>query len=293
MHTNNFDISIQLKEAIEKQINNALALPKNSDLSQEDLVYQLRKSIKRIRALCQLLKPVLSEDDYHKIIDFIKKTGHSTTILRESSVNLKTFEQLDEMTPIDIPEKSKALIIEILNNRVQEVYLNKERAFDKIHIGVSFQLKLLQEKLNMLSFRSYPEELLYLAIKRTYTKSLRLFKNSRISLQSCTIHRWRQFNKYLIIQLKLGPLFAKGIYEEFISELKNLTDILGKEHDLAMLKAFLSTNLKNRIELQDLKAVQLHIDDERRKLQKEAFQKGCLIFSRSLSWVPQAENILV
>jgi CHAD domain-containing protein len=91
----------------------------------------------------------------------------------------------------------------------------------------------------------------------------------------------------------LGPVFTERIYKEFISELKILTDILGKEHDLAMLKAFLSTNLKNKIDCLDMKAVQLHIDNERRKLQKEAFQKGCIIFSQQLSWTPQTENILV
>jgi len=279
METNNPDIGIHLKAVIEDQIKCALILVHNTTLEQKVKVRELRRNIKNVRSIFKLFKPIVTETDFHLIDKQIGDINRSLTIPREASVNLKTFYSIEKLLSGNISLATNKLIITELTNHYNLAYTNNANAFDRTILNISFQLSKLREKISLLPAKTYSESLLYMALDKTFSKTVRFYTDSKLSLKTNIIHKWKISNKHLTAQIQFASLFHINLFEKLIDDLEIITDLLGKDHDLAVLHDFIFRTLDEKIEKKELNELQQVIDNVRRKIQKEAFIKGNAIFS--------------
>jgi CHAD domain-containing protein len=118
---------------------------------------------------------------------------------------------------------------------------------------------------------------LILLIKKTYHKTAKLYNDARSSLDTEIIHKWRRFNKHLLFQLKLSPFRTNNNTSKMISSLEELSDILGAEHDLAIMEDYLKDNFN--LSKEDQQQIHLIVSKERSRLQKTAFAIGAKLFT--------------
>jgi CHAD domain-containing protein len=98
------------------------------------------------------------------------------------------------------------------------------------------------------------------------------------------IHKWRRFCKHVYSQLKFGPLPKTEINNEFIKNLDNLSEILGKEHDFDVLNQLFIKNIYKEIDQKDSALIFHFIERERNRLHIIAFSSGRELFTRKLSF---------
>jgi hypothetical protein len=291
MHTKSPDIGIQLKSSIENQINSALMLIHNRELSQKSIVRELRRNIKNVRSIFKLFRPVISEIDFHTTDEQIGKINRALTIQREAWVNLKTYHYLEGHLPENFCQLTKTMIFNELTDNFNSVYSNKNNAFDKIILNISFQLSKLQEKVNLLLLREYSESMLYLALEKSYTKTSRLYFHSKISLRTDIMHKWKRFNKHFTNQIMFVSLFHETQFDKLTEELDMLTELLGKERDLVILNGHLTKKMQKKIDRKERMMLHQVIDSERRKLQKAAFVMSNSLFAKRINIFKTEEAI--
>jgi CHAD domain-containing protein len=279
MQMKNPDIGIHFKAVIEDQIKCALKLVHDDKIDQKVKVRELRRNIKNIRSVFKLFKPIVAETDFHSIDKQIGDINRSLTIQREASVNLKTFFSIEKLLSDNISGETNELIIDELTNHYNKAYSNYDNAFDKIILNISFQLSKLREKIGLLATKEYTESLLYLSLDKSFSKTVRLYTDSKLSLKTNMIHKWKICNKHLTTQIQFTALFHLNLFDKLIVDLEAITDLLGKDHDLAVLHDFIFGRLEEKIGKKELYELQQVIDTSRRKIQKEAFIKGNLVFS--------------
>jgi CHAD domain-containing protein len=292
MQMKNPDIGIHFKAVIEDQIKCALNLVHDGKLNHKVKVRELRRNIKNIRSVFKLFKPIVAETDFHNIDKQIGDINRSLTVQREASVNLKTFFSIEKLLSDNISAQTNDLIIDELTDHYNLVYSNYDNAFDKIILNISFQLSKLREKIGLLTIKKYTETLLYLALDKTFAKTVRLYADSKLSLKTNIIHKWKISNKHLTTQIQFTSLFHENLFDKLIVDLEAITDLLGKDHDLAVLHDFIFGRLEDKIGKKELYEIQQVIDTARRKIQKEAFIKGNLIFSERFN-IHKTETTIV
>lgn len=292
LQTITIDIGIHFKNVIENQINSALKFCHDTQNSRKTIVRELRRNIKTARSVFKLFKPIISEADYHAIDKQIGNINQSLTKLRDASVNLKTYRYIEELLPTSFPVETNTKILNELTEHFNSSYSNYNNAFDKIILNTSFQLSMLRERIKAINAKEYTEDLLYLALERTFSKTTRFFKNSKKSIQTTIIHRWRVYNKHLIAQIQFLSIYYDNLIDKLVGDLELISAFLGIEHDLAILSDHLQNSFKEKLNKSEKEELQRVIDNERRKLQKKAFALGNTIFSDRMN-IRKPENVVV
>jgi CHAD domain-containing protein len=281
----NRDISISLKEIITGQLNNLLLQIRNNNQSPEILVHEVRKGIKRIRSLFRLFKPAISEYDFHIINELIADAGRSLTLHREAVVNYQTYKEIERSINDSISTSAKVIINQYLSKEVKEAYSNIGNAFNNQILNVSFQLSKIRDKIDSLNVRNYSHDLFILALEKNYQKTIHYFSICRISLHLEAIHKWRKFCKHVFFQVRFGPLPENEESNKFAEQLNILSEILGKEHDLAVLNLHFIKHIYKDIEAKDRTILLQYFDRERTNFQKKAFWHGREIFSKEIPFM--------
>jgi CHAD domain-containing protein len=112
---------------------------------------------------------------------------------------------------------------------------------------------------------------------RTYRGAKAARKTSRKNPTIANLHEWRKQTKYLRYQLEaLRPMWPVAI-DQLCDMAKDLSDLLGQDHDLAVLRQALGEpnvcpNGVTRA------ALELRIDTSRTELQKRAFRRSQSLF---------------
>ncbi len=271
------NISEQIIRSIFDEIDHAFLLHDSTDYSQEILVHEYRKIIKRVRALLRLIIPGIDEKTYVGLDSLLGRTGNSITHQRESTVNLRSFLLLEEFSNEKLPETLKSSALDLLTREFKIAYNNDQGMLKNKLAGIVFQLKSIKDKLERISLFEYSSEQFINCLKKSYAKTMQLYHDSIHTSETEVIHKWRKLSKYLLFQLKYSPVELMNA-GKLIDDLDSITDILGKDHDLAVLENFITQNID--LTTEESNAFHKVIDNTRLKLQKNAFVIGKSIFTK-------------
>jgi CHAD domain-containing protein len=156
------------------------------------------------------------------------------TQARDAKVLVDTFDkiaaQLNGSIPSGVISRVRNILkasYEVINHRV----LRQENAFR----NVTRAMREVSGRLEHYPMRGKTKKLLAQGMLETYRKAYRAFAAANQKRTPVHLHEWRKQSKYLWQQIRLlGP---KGLAEtkKMRDGLRKLTDVLGDEHDLAVL----------------------------------------------------------
>lgn len=268
------DRQLEIKSKISGQVDGFQKICRNTKDPPEKIIHELRKNIKRTRALFRFLKPLISEHSFHHIDGKLAKIAHSFTLERESSVNLALYSSLLESNDIKLSETSRKIILRRLVHERDQAYSNWVSGLNGTLLRHQITMSRILDEIEDLAVTSGAGELEIRAIQSTHIRAIRYYNNSVLSLQTETLHKWRKQLKRLLFQLKFGieeksqEILGKVVF------LDKLTGILGKDHDMAILEQKITEVFKKDISRDELQHLLNLIDKQRNALQKEAFQMG-------------------
>ncbi len=267
-----------IREIIVREITNSLALQHNSEYNAESRIHEYRKAIKRCRSLLWVFRLCIDEFEYTQLDEKFSKVGGDMAERRDATVNLRTFLHLRQTHSTFLPENINQQITNDLTENLKIAYAICNNNPIKTEASLLDNLKTVWTDLNSINIKPCSHSDFLNTIEKSHYKAAQLYFDSRNTLETEIIHKWRKSTKRLLLQLKFTPSIDQILMDPIITKLDKITDSLGRDHDLAVLENTLKENI--RLSRENFQKIHLIVIKERAKLQKEAFWLGEEVFSK-------------
>lgn len=266
---------------VRKQLEGAQeSLGDSNRNSLDERIHSVRKRFKRVRAVVRLVRYSIGEPAYRTENEAFRDAGRPLSEVRDAKVLLEALAKLKEKSRNEarhapFRQARKALIAQ--QREVHKRVLEDERPFADTASAVEQGRDRLQDWTDISSdWRNLGK-----GVKRVYSKGRKAFDQVKSEATVESLHEWRKQVKYLRHQLELlAPTWPK-VVGELASQADQLGELLGEDHDLAVLGSTLgSSQAADRLD-QSVDSLTVLIDRERKKLQLQAISKGELLYRDS------------
>ena len=222
-----------LRRLSRRQLDRALAaLAEPGVLGLEETVHDVRKRCKKVRGLIRLVRPGLGRE-YRRANADVRDAARELSPLRDAHAMLGTFDDLIAATHGDqLPGEALAGVRAGLALRAAAA----ERAdADVLLKRAGEHLARVRERLD----RWAPEDdvaIVLSGLTENYRRGRRAFRHALDHPTDAALHEWRKRAKYGWHHAKLLHAVAPSVLGPLEKRLKDLSDGLGDDHDLAVLR---------------------------------------------------------
>ncbi len=270
-----------------EQINGALAEIDDPELPQDETVHQVRKRCKKIRALLKLVRHCTPDFDrtYQFENGWFKDAAKLLATIRDTDVVIETFDELvadaDERTTEQITPLRSFLVpqsvpsVETERNSKNE---QKIRDFRK-------KMELAKKRVSHWNIPDGSDfALIGSGFKKTYKRGRKALAAAEERSDPETWHEWRKRVKNHWYHLRLLEQTWQPPLKKIEKETYHLSDVLGDDHDLAVLKETLfraaeRTQAPSPVNPDTLPALERLVDEHRAALQREAIPLGRKLYT--------------
>ena len=247
IETNCRQILFELIEHSQDQLN------RDSQYSRE-ILHEARRNFKKIRALLRLVRHGLGDEAYKKENYFFRDLGRALSKVRDTDSSIEIFKQLvhHELYWQNPHAETVETIQQFLDERRYHLYLYDIKTVDLLG-SISEKLETKKEQIGK-SMSKLPNDFDVLAsgLKKIYKKGLKRFHaaypnpddEESEDVPAEAYHEWRKEVKYLRYQLDMLAYIWPDLMAALEDEAHHLTDLLGLEHDLQVLKQTLKKAVK-------------------------------------------------
>ena len=207
-------------------------------LQQDDphqAVHEVRKQLKKIRAFSRLMRGEIGEKSYKMTNMYYRDLGHKMSEARDAAAMLETLDLIKDSVDNKPEEKALQDIKNHLSARksaVTRILFNRKELLDTVETDLqraesihdSWKIK----HNNFAAFRG--------GLGKTYKRCRKAMKKAYKKNTPEAFHDWRKRSKYLRYHINLLREIWHHPMKGMEKELHQLTDYLGDDHDLTVLK---------------------------------------------------------
>lgn len=272
-----------LKRIVTEELTTAIEQLKQYENASEEAVHEARKSIKKVRALLRLMRPVF-DSDFAKENNRLRDIGRKLSEIRDAYALIETFDYLNANYRDELGDLSLTNLRQTLVDQRQA----QTEEFDGAH-----QIPLLIEGLqhickqaNTWPYKSANIDLLAKGIATSLRCGLDQFYEVYDHPLPEIYHEWRKRTKDLCYQLTLLKKAWPDVFEGYLKSAKTLEKLLGMDHNLVVLRNSLlkeSNLLGPDEERQQLLPI---IDMDQKALRRKAKKLGARLYSeKPKQWI--------
>jgi CHAD domain-containing protein len=243
----------------------------------DEAVHEARKSLKKIRAVLRLVRPVIGEKDYRHENTCFRDAGRPLTEVRDARILIETLDGLVEHFHEHIAGRSFAAVRKALRDNLRALrkrVLDEQNAFAVVAETVS------QARARVKSWADVPDKWSSVGagLQDVCQRARTAFRDAAADPSVAKLHEWRKQVKYLRYQLEvLRPLWPERM-EELAAEADRMGDLLGDDHDLAVLREMLTRNPQPVADDAERETLLALIDRRRAELEQEVLLLGDRFF---------------
>lgn len=206
-----------------------------------DGVHDVRREIKKLRAILRLVRGEIGKKIYRKHTHVLREAAAHLTTMRDAQVKLNALGGLTKHFGRQLPKQPFSGIKKALrhNCREQERKLLKQnslRAVEKI-------LKKFRKRIGDLQIESDGWTAIGPGLKKSYCRGREAFETVRADPSPENFHEWRKRVKDLWLQLRLLCPASPKKLRSMTDELESPGNFLGDDHDLFLLAEFVVVNI--------------------------------------------------
>ena len=261
-------------EQIEKAIDE---LSVTDELGIDEAVHQARKRLKKVRAVIRLVRDRLGKETYQQENTRFRDLGRTLANLRDSRVQIETLDNLTE----HFADTVEAEAFTDIRRELRVDYRREYQSILEQNIAVSLKKKLKDTIADIDNWVIEADDWSAVdsSLKRVYKRGYKALDKAISQPTLENLHDWRKRVKYLRYQLRiLRPIWYEVI-GEWIEQTHDLSDYLGEDHDLALLKKLVSTQ-PERFDRENTKDTLIALIDRRQEeLQSAAILLGKKIYT--------------
>jgi CHAD domain-containing protein len=241
-------------------------------------VHNIRKEIKKLRAILRLVRGKISKGVYRKNTKALRKAANRLTVIRDTHVKLSAFEKL-------LPYFAQRLLtgpFPKIKRALSENCREEERRFlkDDSVSEVKRILRKMKRNADDLKIRSDGWTAICPGLKESYCRGQEAYKAALEESSAENFHEWRKRVKDLYYQIRLlCPIWPQEMCAA-ADELEALSEYIGDDHDLVMLKEFVTDRFKSMKEVNWLTEL---IYSRQNELRSAALKLGARFYSEKPS----------
>lgn len=265
----------RILKRLSTQVEEHLTSPTDRD----EHIHQARVALKRLRALIRLVRAGLPNALFGEANFFYRDLGRQLSEARDAMVMLLTWNELAALLkPID-PDLVQCVHEGLLKDSGAAAAApdGHESANDTSWQAVARWQETLS---GAFAAKGAGWGILQKGLKRTYRQGQEAMRQAQEKQDEAFYHEWRKRVKDRTYQIEYLAAIWEPIMTTLEQELKRLADLLGKEHDWAMLKDKLTALSKSEprvaAALPKLKAL---IEQQQEALRSEAHDLGSCLYA--------------
>lgn len=216
-------------EELKKAIDIVEAENRKDDL--HEAVHEVRKSLKKLRAGLRLVRADL--ETYSQENAFFRDQGRIISEIRDTSSMLEAVDQLKSQYNDNIYKNTFDTLEKTIRKKRddQEKKMDLDKKLGQLHSSLSQMKKEMSGR--TLEFDE--DHTVCAGMSKVYKRGYKAYKEAEKTRSVEDLHEWRKRSKYLRYQMKMMERLWPGVMDTFEEELHELTDLLGSDHDLAVL----------------------------------------------------------
>jgi CHAD domain-containing protein len=243
-------------------------------------VHEARKGFKRLRAAVRLARDGLGADAARRENAAYRDTARRLAAARDAQVMVDTLDDLCERYAGDIEGRPFAELRAALaaENDQARRRLEEDESGRREALG---ELERARARVAGWSLDGGGTEVLEPGLRRVYRRGRRGFRAARADPTTENLHEWRKRAKDLWHAAQIVQPAAPGRAKRLAGEAHRLSDLLGLDHDLAVLRT--EALRRRRLWAADPARRELLcalIDRRRDELRREALELGAGLYRR-------------
>jgi CHAD domain-containing protein len=271
------NIAKGITRSIQSQIKRSLS--DLDDLNAEGSVHELRKRFKRIRALLRLVRSQIGDKAFRKLDACVRESGRKVADFRDADVLLSTLDGLRDANGIrvrsDTAERLHEQLVARRNAALAHV-LGDEQTVDDI----KKTLKAVRRDVERWKIGSGWESIAR-GMMGTYAAAQECVADALVDPSIENLHAWRKEAKSVWYQLQFLCALRPRVITPLEQRLHALGDLLGDDHDLAVLTQTIAEHAGGWKIADDALPLAAAVRKKRIELQERAFVSGRNLFKQS------------
>jgi CHAD domain-containing protein len=223
----NESLSEGARRVIGKRIDHALKML--AQPSRKEAVHEARTDLKKIRATLRLVRDDIGNEVFRRENRAFRDAGRPLSNLRDAEVLFEALESLAKNPDESLPIEALAHMRKALETRQARV---PEPAYPEIEE----QIRKARKRLRGAQLDARGWSAVRPNLERVYESGRDAMREARSTFSDAALHEWRKRAKDLRYELQLLIPFRPATLEPLVEEFHRLTDLLGEDHDLGMLR---------------------------------------------------------
>ena len=239
-------------------------------------VHQTRKRLKELRALFRIIREPLGEQIYHIENIRMRDAGRLLAHARDTTVLLGLFEE-------HFPRLRKGHPVNVLTAIRERLRDEHEEAVTSLLKGdailkARMALERTKKQISSWPLHNKGFSLLEGGMERVYRRGVKRLQEARLDPTDEHLHEWRKRVKYLWYHIRMIAPAWPPVLENLAEELHRLSDLLGDDHDLAVLAERLKSFASDKSGFQHKKLVR-YIGRQQHAIRPESWVLGARIYA--------------
>ena len=252
-----------------EQLDRALDYLGRQDGKRDKHIHEARKATKRLRALVRLVRRDLGDEVYALENQCYRGAGQRLSGLRDATVLVETLDRLVESLGKDVPKSRFARVRTWLVERRDRVY-GQVDSNNRAVQGVVADLAQARERLEHWNLQHRGWGGIRVGVQRIYARGRRDFAAAYVLPSDEAFHDWRKQVKYLWYHTQILENIWPSVMQAWAEELDQLGELLGQDHDLAVLRTAVLAEFPRAGATAKLRALESRIGEVRAQKQAEA-----------------------
>lgn len=258
------------------------ALISLATLNLHEAVHDIRKRLKKLRALLRLVRDEMGEDNYKELNIFFRDLGRELSAVRDLTAHMETMEALRQ-------RYGDHLYVDFFNSVNKEIDKQRQELEEQLREEEFFsrhiteKLQKAKEKVDKWPVKNEQLEVAFPSIQRVYKRGYTALQETGNSADDKLYHEWRKRVKYLWYHSLLLEDLWPGLLQPLQEEIHHLANLLGDDHDLVTLNQKLDSGDLDLKDNKQQEVLQALIREYSNDLREQARVQGNLIYAEKPS----------
>lgn len=272
------DKNIQVIASV--QIDRAISEINDQSLDIHETIHRVRKRCKKIRGLIRLVRKVFP--NYKEENARYRDAAGALSEVRDAQAVILIFDKLMNRPDCKSEQDSMKPVLHFLEERQKKQMKEKE-----VYVLLQDTELLLREGIRRTTdwqLEAGGIEAIEGGFKKTYKRAGKAMKIAYEEPDMDNFHEWRKRVKYHWYHSRLITPLWENMFAAYSSEVHQLSDYLGDEHDLGLFRKIKEEIPADVLKKNKMNAMNGFLDDYQQELRNKARLLGAKVFSLKPKW---------
>ena len=222
-----------IRRIVAEQIDAAIDEVDDPDLDSHQTIHQVRKRCKKIRGVLRLVRPPM-EDTYQRENAWFRDAARDLSALRDREAMIETYDLLLDSYAEQVARKDFAPIRRKLVRRRQQA--SDEGELQQRLAGFRARMVTARERLKTWPVPKGGFKAVCPGLLKTYRRGRKAMEKVYLDPTTPGFHDWRKRAKYHRYHARLLRDLWPELMNPWRDSFEALSDLLGNDHDLAVLR---------------------------------------------------------